>query len=341
MSDANLNLSENVLHGGWDNGYGFGKFVPANGNPDGELKIRSCVHKVGEEKIKRDRSQLSFVDNTGRYLVGDRAVDFGEPSQSSVDSSYIESNEYRVQALHAFSLAAGKKPNEDKRDDKLTRLRIVTGLPVEWYQKDAHKLMKIMKGWKNNKVFIESVSVVPQPIGTVYDMQVDWNGQQTLNLKEQKIGLIDVGHGTIDLIEIKDSEVNFGVAGGGAEGISRLYSDVYSKLKNHKRFKDSGRDKDEIPKIILDGGCKIEGEFESFEKIIDESKKRSCEAINTLINDLWGNKRKTLDKIIITGGGADALRDHFDDFIPSAQLLIPEDPSMSNARGFAKLSMSL
>lgn len=313
---------------GLDNGYGQVKVVCAETRE--ERVFPSAVDKVNKALLGKDETYYTYADSTGRYLVGDDALLHGKPSLPSIDSSYIETPAYRVQALHGIESCLAMPPKKGQP----VSVDIVTGLPVEFFKMHRATLERVAMGWENQRVRVSSVSVVPQPLGTLMDLSRDWDGNVLTNFSGKRVALVDVGQGTIDAIEIVDSKVSPSFHGRSV-GISRMYDELYATLS--KAFPDAGIDRADIPRITREGHFMYYGEEKSVVKLLREAKRRMAEMVASVIGEAWPSSAQ-LYRIVITGGGADALREELPKVVNPKQLMIPENPAMSNARGFAKIA---
>jgi len=129
-----------AINMGLDVGYGFTK--GAVGKTGNQFEFRSLVCPATMAATDSDRGHINYTDATGNFYIGENAIMYGKPIMASVDSSYIDSDQYRIQALYAMALAAEKNANDDKVHTDITSINLVMGLPVEWYRKDARRLQR-------------------------------------------------------------------------------------------------------------------------------------------------------------------------------------------------------
>ncbi|MEJ1356095.1 MAG: hypothetical protein RPU39_15630 [Candidatus Sedimenticola sp. (ex Thyasira tokunagai)] len=173
-------------------------------------------------------SYWSYEDDTGKYLMGDdvRAAKASQKTESP-DSSYIRTDKYRIMALYAMKKLGAMNP------------RIITGLPVKFIQHDKQFLEEQIKKWDYPGGEIQSVSVVPQPIGTIVDVAYDGRGRvlyPELEGATKSIAVVDIGGGTIDMIEIVNMKPVPDRIFGLTEGLSRAHSMLGNDLTNSKKY---------------------------------------------------------------------------------------------------------
>ena len=79
---------------------------------------------------------------------------------------------------------------------------------------------------------------------------------------------------------------------------------------------------------------RIFGESVDLGDMIAERTREVAELILSYSHSLWGRGEK-LNRLILTGGGADIFRSYFSTY---PNLHVPEEPSLSNVRGYLKLA---
>jgi plasmid segregation protein ParM len=290
------------------------------------------LEEVGGEK------SCSYKDTTGRYMVGNDALITGEFNRPSTDSSYPFTQNYRVQGLWAMEQLLGcELDSKGKLPKDLKQVSLVTGLPVEFYKKDKDKLAKEIRSWKSRFIDIVNVSILPQPIGTLMDVMTDWDGTQLYDFKDKRIIIIDIGDGTIDAIEVLNNNPTKNY-GGASNGVSQMFGDIRSKVRAmNPKFNDATIEQAEMREIIETGKFFFYGEEKDISQLVAKSKQTMAQSVVSLIDGIWP-KRSAIRKIIVTGGGAAVLKEELKNVIPEGQLIIQDDPEMSNAIGFAKMA---
>lgn len=286
-----------------------------------------------DNKLLQD-GQANFTDKmTGhKFLVGEKALAIGQVQKDSIDSSYIETDAYRIQSLYALEkLSAGD-------------LFLITGLPVEFFSKHRAKLEEQFMSWSTEKVRIKECVVVPQPMGTLIDVTRDWNGYVTLDINDKRIGIIDIGHGTIDGIESYENNIVREKYKGRSDGISRLHEEMLEYMNS--AFKGQKYKLHEMDKFLRNNKFYYEGDEISLlsgkhANEINKLKKPMAKKVMELIHEIWPDGTKSLYRLVFTGGGAEVLKDELLAKFPKKQILFPEHPTMSNVYGYGKLALTL
>ena len=313
---------------GLDIGYGETKGFAINGKEKHvELSHPSAITKV-ENGVAE--THITYSDETGRYLVGHDAVDFGTPEDPSVDSSYIRSQQYRIMAMFMLNELMPRHIKEDR--SKQYRVKIVTGLPMEFYKKDKGDLVEVMRGWSTDKILIDQVIVVPQPLGSLTDVMVGWDGEVLQDFSRRKVLIFDIGHGTVDGIEAINNKMGLKTVGK-SWGISQMYADIYSEIK--KNPTGSGVKFSDIREVVEEGFYYAGPKKIDCTRLVEAAKKPMIAKIQAVINGQWD--KNELYRIIFTGGGANVLEKELPKAFEQGQVIIPDTPTMANARGFAKL----
>lgn len=312
---------------------GFGVFSAVN-LAGKRVSFRSAVVKLNDS----DREHANWVDKTGAWLVGDQAVLQGSAGRQSTDTRYYSSDEFRVMTLYALSQLGAKNAS------------VITGLPQESYRalreehsKNVKEFTKTLR--KGDEFSISSVVTIPQVMGTLTSPKLkDWEGNP-VDLSSGKIGLIDIGDGTIDGAEAYDGKPNPKVSYGRNKGCSDIHREILQGFMQSKKY-DIGSDVSVhmIDRYLREGVFFYRGDKIDVNKVdfIRKAKENYLPEITQAIKEMWGSGN-TLRYIVVTGGGPALLgRDLIERVIPKKQLVIPENSGEANVDGFLEmLRMSL
>lgn len=273
----------------------------------------------------------NYSDHTGSYLVGEAAVNFGEVEYGSVDSSYFTENRtFRVLGLHALGQVVGEG-----------EVDLVVGLPMEFFARLRGRVQKELETWKDNRIRVRKVRVVPQPIGTMYDVTRTWKGKRREEQSSRRSAVVDIGGGTTDCIQLYDGQPTTNGHMGWSRGVSQMHETLRERI-NRAHRRQYTVDPAEVPGIFEDGGLWLRGEWHDYGETIRKIKKDFVEQLADSILDGWPKGTARLNPIIFTGGGAEALREQLAEppsrLCAPAQVRIPDDAGRSNARGFAKIA---
>ena len=316
---------------GVDIGYGFTK-VAAVGRPP--LVMPSIVGSNEELSYRSDigdRIRIVPLSLNGHsYLVGEAAKRFSRHRYRIFDSTWAESPYYLLLFVSALMRI-------DKSAAEPTA--VVTGLPVSHYTQDRVRQVQELLGQARNvrissgeaSVKAEKIKVIPQPFGSFFDLILNDEGKlkDPDNIRE-RVGIIDIGFQTTDLalatpqfIESSSGSLDVGVRSV-ADQLSRDLSRKYAITLDTTEAEEALRHK----------SVKIFGESVDVSEMIEERTREVAELILSYGHSLWGRGER-LNRLILAGGGANIFRSYFSSY-PNLQ--VPEEPSLSNVRGYLKLA---
>lgn len=285
-----------------------------------QVKMPSYTAKVSTA-LMANTSQI-IADKTGNWLAGHDAIANGHAKTPDVDSSWYQTTEYRILATKLLQELGN-----------LNKVDLVTGLPIAHMERHQSALKSEIHSWKTYGLKINVKRIVPQPIGTLFAVAYD-KDMRAVDGFGGKVGIVDIGRGTIDAVEINKHQLNKSSYASTHEGVSR----VYVALQNEISIKHSTHiPLAEIPELFITGQFIKKGRPVDLTTAIKSAKKATLAPLARVIEDMWGNQN-TLSKLVITGGGAALLRDELKATYHKDQLVIPDDPDMSNVTGYLRIA---
>lgn len=316
---------------GVDIGYGFTK-VAAGGRPP--LVMPSIVGSNEEPSYRSDigdRIRIIPLSLNGHsYLVGEAARRFSRHRYRIFDSTWAESSYYLLLFVSAL-MRIDKSACEPAA--------VVTGLPVSHYTQERVRQVQDLLGHAHDVrissgealVKVEKIKVIPQPFGSFFDLILNDEGKlKDPDKIRDRVGIIDIGFQTTDLalatpqfIESSSGSLDVGVRSI-ADQLSRDLSRKYSITLDTTEAEEALRHK----------SVRIFGESVDLGDMIAERTREVAELILSYAHSLWGRGER-LNRLILAGGGANILRSYFSTY-PNLQ--VPEEPSLSNVRGYLKLA---
>jgi len=316
---------------GVDIGYGFTK-VAAGGRPP--LVMPSIVGSNEEPSYRSDigdRIRIIPLSLNGHsYLVGEAAKRFSRHRYRIFNSTWVESPYYLLLFVSALT-----------RIDKSAcePAAVVTGLPVSHYTQERVRQVQDLLGHAHDVriscgealVKVEKIKVIPQPFGSFFDLILNDEGKlKDPDKIRDRVGIIDIGFQTTDLalatpqfIESSSGSLDVGVRSI-ADQLSRDLSRKYSITLDTTEAEEALRHK----------SVRIFGESVDLGDMIAERTREVAELILSYAHSLWGRGEK-LNRLILAGGGANTLRSYFTTY---PNLHVPKEPSLSNVRGYLKLT---
>jgi len=316
---------------GVDIGYGFTK-VAVGGRPP--LVMPSIVGSNEELSYRSDigdRIKIIPLSLNGHsYLVGEAARSFSRHRYRIFDSTWTESPYYLLLFVSAL-MRIDKSASE--------AAAVVTGLPVSHYTQERVKQVQGLLSRAHEVRFssgeilvkVEKIKVIPQPFGSFFDLILNDEGKlKDPDKIRERVGIIDVGFQTTDLalatpqfVESSSGSLDIGV---------RSIADQLSRDLNRKY--SIALDTTEAEEALRRKSARIFGESLDLSDMIEERTREVAEVILSYVHSLWGRGEK-LHRLILAGGGANIVRSYFSTY---PNLHVPEEPSLSNVRGYLKLA---
>lgn len=159
------------------------------------------------------------------YHVGDDVLKSSLTAISALGEDDVE----RYESLEFKQLLLGFIAEDFKKSVTINQL--ITGLPVNHFKAKAAKLEEILKGktvvtvnGEEIIVDIKNVHVLPQPLGTYMYMVKE----KKINADEELTLIVDGGHGTIDITEMKGQSILR--RAGAPKGVRNAYLEIYNFL---------------------------------------------------------------------------------------------------------------
>jgi len=315
---------------GVDIGYGFVKVT------DGSRGF-SFPSVIGDGYIaptyslKREKvlpiNDLKINLNGNLYFVGKAALKYSNYLYRDLSQSRSVGNELEVLYLTALSLFA---------IDPISNFKIVTGLPVDRMNM-AEELSKRMEGEKSIKVYrgnevieqkiiIEDIVIVPQPLGTYWAESLNNLEQVNENLNG-RVGVVDIGFKTTDLSVIEEGEYVAGKSKSLFTGLSMAYRDISTDLINLYGIEKETYGLDEA---VIKKEIRISGKRIDISNVIAKAFKKLSLNVLAEINSFW--TLEDFDIVLLCGGGGQSLSSFLLQHIPQGKLA--SNPLNSNCIGF-------
>ena len=306
---------------GLDVGYGSVKACASNGQVH---QFESITSRVSSIQNGEGASPSLLHDTSGAWIVGKDAITYGTPQAPRIDSSWILDDQYRVLSLHAINRFRIKEAD------------LVLGLPVSSYHRSAPQLKDLYTSWGRLGYQLRVLQVLPQPVGTLWDVAYDEKAQNYLPEFGGRIGIVDIGSGTVDCIEMNDFKVSWDRRSSEPRGVARAHEFLYAHILERHKVPCTLA---EMSKVIADGYVTRFGKQVKLDSAIADAKRQVLIGMKAQMEQLWGNQSQ-LKRIVFTGGGADFLRAELEKHFPVEQIVVPTDPALANARGYLKFALA-
>lgn len=319
------------MNSGIDIGYDSTKVVTEN-RPSRFPSIVGTPEQ-GRFSLNGSHKDVILTVNGRKQLIGEGAIHQSRFINRREDRRWIESDEYYSLMLAAFS---------ELTPATFAEMRIVTGLPVSFWQQDMETLKSRFmgdhrierEGRKNQTIRVTSCVVIPQPFGPLAYATFNERGEiQDRELAEGRIGVIVVGGKTTELLSVnKLSEIGKETASVDVGGW-----DVVRGMRDYlaDRCPELDLNDHEIVEAIKSKEVKYYGETVSLTEPLNEITQPLSNQIIAEASKLW-NSGARLDTILAAGGGVHLLGRRFVQHYKHTRVI--ENPVYSTALGYWKLA---
>lgn len=296
-----------------------------------DIQFRSFL---GEEE---SASNLHITLNDKSYFLGNYAEQQSNIAEFTLDQEKLIENFVKILAITAAGICS----------DSTGPINVVTGLPVGYLKRDSRRLKEMIQGIheityhnidgrdETKRVHIDKIIVIPQPIGSIFNLIFDEFGKiKDKKLALQKLGVVDIGFKTTDFsifdhlqyIERGSSTMD--------TGISKCFSVFANKLRQESNV---SIELYRIFKFVAAGMIKIKGKEYNITNLKKRVYTHAASAIAADLNRLWENDWD-IDSIILSGGGSVELAEYLAPNIEGNVIPIPKniDARFNNVQGYCK-----
>ncbi|VFM94925.1 MAG: plasmid segregation actin-type ATPase ParM [Candidatus Kentron sp. G] len=281
------------------------------------------------------------VDGTP-YFVGELAERQSNVCSFTLDHSQFVESFAKTMALGAMASLMPESAS----------VRVVTGLPVGYYQNQRDRLAGLLRGrhdivhinpkGKRRELAINvvQVRVIPQPFGTLLDnMLSDVVEISDKRFAQGKVGVIDVGFRTSDYTIADATKYSERGSHTTDSGIAQGFALIANKLReatgvNVELYR--------LYDAVARGSIKIRGKTMDLTKLTEEVFTKLASAIATEVDRLW-SEDWDVDLIVITGGGGAVLAPYLQPLLQGEVLTVDtsKDLRLQNVRGYWKYAKHL
>lgn len=263
-----------------------------------------------------DLQEYEVPFSEDKYIWG-RSVDQLHLDEYLADTimygNRYDSESFKLLANFALGLLASDFSEAEKQ---VLEIVVTAGLPTSDYadSKRLEALVKVLKGQHqvtmNSKIFtirVNKVYILPQPIGTLYNELLDNEGFiNNKDLLEEKVGIIDVGGGTI----LIDTILNFQLSSKNRQQFNTGINDLYETIANRI---DGDVSLYKLEQSLRQGNQKKEWSYyfskNRQEDITTIVYKESDRFTRRLIANITATLKNidSIDTLLFTGGGANLI----------------------------------
>lgn len=307
---------------GVDVGYGYTKVVTDSGDGITQVIEPSVVGDYEDRTVEVEGlrlSELNIVEINGqKLLVGGSALKHSSRVFNFREKNWTESVAYRALMKNAISHAQPRS----------IKLFIISGLPVSYYKSDKGKLSMVLRNIAADAAINITVKVIPQPLGSFFNLLFDDNGEiQDEGLASSRIGILDIGFYTSDLLTIDNLELVEKQIGSFENGVAGT---LESLSKDIEKVYDLRPDLHKTEEAIRKGSIRVFGENHDITEMVKHRLLELTTEIEARAKTIW-KTAADLDKVFLTGGGATLLESYLDLY---KHAVVIDGAQFANARGY-------
>jgi plasmid segregation protein ParM len=318
---------------GIDIGYGFVKITDGQ---EGYL-FPSVVGEGSPEVLPRISLQppartedLRLAVDGRPYFAGNLAIRHSRLAARGLSATRVEGNNFKVLFLAALSLFCHQPLNS---------FAVVTGLPpgrmhladeLVRQVKGEHRVVRPgSQGGEEIVIRIDRIVVVPQPLGAYWSQVLDARGsaRDAAPLLAGRVGIIDVGFRTSDLVTVRDGEYVPEQSRTIPTGLVTAYEEIAAGL-----LADHGieRETHALDEAVIRGEISLAGKRVDISGMRERSFEQLATKLLVEVRSTW--QVDEFDALQLVGGGGQALARYLLPHLPQGS--VPTDPSTANSRGF-------
>ena len=332
-------MSEVLL--GVDFGNGYTKIAGENLEfviPTG-LGINTFANELGELSDELNVSEVESVKFEGeKYFIGEDVGKVGRYISTNVGEGRYKNKHYRIFAESVLALALLKNNIENLEKEK-HGIKIVTGVPSREKGTILEKELRLaVEGnhivkinGKEITFEVKVLKVLAQPLGTVFSYLLENSGNNPyVELKNEYVGVIDIGTGTTDIDGIKKLKVVEGDRDTFDIGSYNIYREIADEINNRNPYAKATFIS--VEEQFLSNEYKVSKRvFVPMEDIKEMVLKENVEKLLTDIQTRWQGFQK-FDRIFLTGGTSNILAKPFNENIEGITFV--NNNQIANAKGF-------
>lgn len=313
---------------GLDVGYGFVKAtdgkvgysfpsVVGEGNPQsGELSFNMKAHRGAVDDL-----QVAYNDTL--YYLGKSAIRHSNYLFRNLSIARDFGQDFEILFFGTLALFCDKAENVFK---------VVTGLPpdrmhlageLEERLRGERQIARVRGGRMDKvRIILDSITIVPQPLGTYWAEFMYGD-----SAREGRVGIIDIGFGTSDLVAIQDDEYLPKKSRTINIGMSHAYRDIsdaiYSKYGVIKEIHS-------LDESVIKKQLRVAGQSHDITPILEDAFKRLAGKLSVELHSTWLSSE--FDSLLFTGGGSSAVSKYIMPQLP--QSIQVTDHYTANSRGY-------
>jgi len=265
------------------------------------------------------------------YFVGELALQQSASVSQTLSPTRTGSNEQLALFYAVVSELVG--PSTDQ-------VAIVTGLPLGDYNPTNKAILRDMlkgshtvqrRGRQARAFTVSSVHVVPQGMGSLYNLVLDRNGRiRDTDLAGGAVGIMDVGTLTTNFVLV--NQLRFIERGSDSipTGTGELLQKVAKDLKLQYGLDWTGQ-LAQVDQAVRAGTVELYGQLVSIEDLVKPHLAELSDTVLSKARSLWGSGAE-LRAVVVSGGGGVMLEPYIRKAYSHAR--IGDNPQLDNVTGY-------
>ncbi len=326
---------------GADIGFGRYKVVDDRGRRESGLSVIGDFQPLPSISGVENGKYLAVEYKDRRYYVGEAALIQSTP-RATVDKRRNVSEEGLILLNTALAVTM---------DEPSDHIRLVVGLPVLHYEElktdyknivmGQHRIAIIAPSGKirfDKTIIVDDARVLPQPMGTYFNLLLDDTGQMTAASKlyaTGKVGIIDIGYNTLDPARIDGLDfIGFRSTSFSRMGMVTAYQELANIIYQDHHVEIAT---EKMEAYLQQGYLSVAGKGVDLEHMKEAAFKTAAVKIASRIKSFWPDMWE-LDLIVLAGGGAELLGAYIKMDPEFARAIVVPEPMFANANGYLKFA---
>lgn len=296
--------------------------------------VRDWIQIANEETARK--AEVDTVEVNGKkFFVGVTAQRQSQAETfSGQNRNWIETEQHDALLVSAWNRANAILERNDMANPD--RISLVLGLPASYYadQRDVLRtranglLQRLLKPHQEMQIYVESQSRAPL-LCVVFDSQGVETGRGG---DDETWGVVEIGQFTTDFT-LHDHGQEVDSAASSARGAHMVYDRIAAVFKQ----KGIEANFEVITNAIKSRKIKDFGKEVDVSDIVTPAINEFSTYIQDEVASRFGNKARSMDGIIIAGGGAYMVGPEIKAKYPNA--VIPTNPRFAVAEGYARFGL--
>ncbi|MFA7455722.1 MAG: ParM/StbA family protein, partial [Desulfobulbaceae bacterium] len=184
---------------------------------------------------------------------------------------------------------------------------------------------------RDRAVRIVDVSVIPQPVGAYLDTAVASGREQ--EFADAEVLILDPGFFSVDWVLMSGTDIQYEFSSSSTLATSRLLEEVEKLI--YQEF-ECRVPVNKLERAIREGrkDVPIFSDRVELAPLLGRAAERVSDMVMNNVRASMRSKGADITKVVLAGGGAEYYRPAVAAIFPRAEIILPKNPVLANARGF-------